>query len=926
MTQVKSEQHPWIYDAFLSYSHASDAQTVRELRASIERFGRPFLRARSFLVWHDRASLSMTDALWHEIASALDQSRNLLVILSPDAAKSPWVHREVKHFLIEKPRARVGLILSQGRTPWTDGEDVLDAADCAVSKNLFELFSADGDQPNVIDLRPYRAANGTLRKKSAAYEELIASIAASISGRRKDELYGAHLRSLRRRLAVLIGMVVLLAVLAGLAYWSALRATRQKQIERAGRATALAARPGREREALQAAIPPAAWALAQHWGAPAQTTEGIVAAIDAELRSRELSGHSGDVMEGLFAPDGGTVVTASSDGTAKVWTGDGRLRSTLPKADAPLDAAAFAHDGQLVATATTEGSITIWETDGWSARSSFSCDCRRPRSMTFSPDDSELLVACESGQTTSWGLDGVAGRIHLKGHYADYSPDGTRIATAVTPQHGGDTVVVWESQTRLHERTFDDVVHSVAFHPTQDGVLLVAWDRYAGIWDTRTNGLQTFSHPERVERARFSPDGARIVTASSDGTRLWDTDGTMRDLLIAHRRYMISAMFSPDGERVLTTGGDGSARIWSPRATQALRRFGQKGPRIRWAGADAGALVSLDVDGAIRLLAKGTDAPRLLIARAVGVTLDPRRNRVVAVDRDGEVSTYESTSGRQLALAPGDGRSLWRARFSPDRARYIGVRSDGTAFLGQTDAGSPPKEVGDGALSKIRDALFCGDGTRIVTESSDGAVALLDGVSGRVDAKFPGCKSAPVAVDCTQDGARVFAACSDGRTFLWSGTSAKIVATLAVGAPAKAAAFSPDGQQLVVGDIDGDLLVFGARTGACIDVLSPHAKSVTHLAYAANGDRFLSSSEDGTVRVWEEGSHELMATLRVAEQDALYADFTREDGEELIVGDGGGGSSLFSIAPRSLISRGCDLLRGTPAFGLVRDDCARVAK
>src|SRR4030095_2865687 len=105
MTQIKSGQHPRIYDAFLSYSHASDAQTVRELRASIERFGRPFLRARSFLVWHDRASLSMTDALWREIASALDQSQNLLVILSPDAAKSPWVHREVEHFLIGKPRA-----------------------------------------------------------------------------------------------------------------------------------------------------------------------------------------------------------------------------------------------------------------------------------------------------------------------------------------------------------------------------------------------------------------------------------------------------------------------------------------------------------------------------------------------------------------------------------------------------------------------------------------------------------------------------------------------------------------------------------------------------------------------------------------------------------------------------------------------------
>ena len=922
---VEEGGHAWIYDAFLSYSHTSDAQTVRELRASIESFGRPFFRSRSFLVWHDRANLSMSDALWNEIAAALDQSRSLLVILSPAAAKSPWVNREVEHFLIEKDRARVGLVLSQGRTPWTDGKDVLNATDCAVSKNLFDLFSAGGDQPNVIDLRPYREPNGTLRKKSETYEELIASIAASISGRRKDELYGAHLRSLRRRVVVLFGMFVLFALLSCVAYWYALRATRQEQIERAGRATALAARPGHEREALQAAIPPAVWALGQY-KAPAQTTEGIVAAIDAELRSRELSGHSGEVVEGLFAPDGRTVVTASSDKTVRVWTGDGRLRSTLHTADAPIEAAAFAHDGTLFATATTEGSITIWETDGWAARPSFSCGCRRPRSLVFSPDDSELLVACEGGQTASWSLEGVAGRVRVEGHYADYSPHGTRIATAVASRDGRDTVVVWESQARVHERAFEDAVHSVAFHPTLDGVLLVTWDRYAGIWNTRTNQLQTFSHPERVERARFSPDGARIVTASADGTRLWDSDGTMRDLLIAHRRYIISATFSPDGEQVLATGGDGTARIWSPRATQARARFGQGGPRIRWVGADAAELVSLDVDGAVRILAIGTDAPRVLIARAVGVTVDPRHNRVIAVDQDGGISTYESTSGRQLAFASGDGRPLWRASFSPDRARYIGVRSDRTAFLAQTDRGSPSKEVGDGALSEIHDAVFCGDGTRLVTASSSGEVALVDGATGRVDARFPVQGSTPTAVDCTRDGARVLAAHSDGRTLLWNGASAGIVATLPVRAPAKAAAFSPNGRRLVVGDIDGDLLVFDARSGTRIAVLSPHAKSVTHLAYAANGDRFLSSSEDGTVRVWEEGSNELMATLRVADQDALYADFTRADGEELIVGDGGGGASLFSIAPRSLLPRGCGLLRGTPAFELVQDECAPFAK
>src|SRR6185436_652293 len=120
----------------------------------------------------------------------------------------------------------------------------------------------------------------------------------------------------------------------------------------------------------------------------------------------------------------------------------------------------------------------------------------------------------------------------------------------------------------------------------------------------------------------------------------------------------------------------GTARLWSPRATQAVTRFGEEGPPIRWVGGDAGALVSLDVDGAVRLLVIGTDSPHVLIDRAVGATLESRHGRVIAVDRDGGISTYESTSGRRLALASGYGRPLWRARFSPDRARYVGVRSD----------------------------------------------------------------------------------------------------------------------------------------------------------------------------------------------------------------------------------------------------------
>jgi WD40 repeat protein len=69
------------------------------------------------------------------------------------------------------------------------------------------------------------------------------------------------------------------------------------------------------------------------------------------------------------------------------------------------------------------------------------------------------------------------------------------------------------------------------------------------------------THESNVVLAQFSPDGRRVVTASSDRTaRVWDaaTGKPVGELLTQVR----SAWFSPDGQRVLTTSWNWIARVW----------------------------------------------------------------------------------------------------------------------------------------------------------------------------------------------------------------------------------------------------------------------------------------------------------------------------------------------------------------------------
>jgi hypothetical protein len=91
------------YDAFVSYSHALDGALARALQIGLERFAKPWYRPRALRVFRDTASLSANPGLWSSIQNALASSAWLVLMASPDAARSPWVDREVAWWL-EKNR------------------------------------------------------------------------------------------------------------------------------------------------------------------------------------------------------------------------------------------------------------------------------------------------------------------------------------------------------------------------------------------------------------------------------------------------------------------------------------------------------------------------------------------------------------------------------------------------------------------------------------------------------------------------------------------------------------------------------------------------------------------------------------------------------------------------------------------------------
>ena len=65
------------------------------------------------------------------------------------------------------------------------------------------------------------------------------------------------------------------------------------------------------------------------------------------------------------------------------------------------------------------------------------------------------------------------------------------------------------------------------------------------------------------------------------------------------------------------------------------------------------------------------------------------------------------------------------------------------------------------------------------------------------------------------------------------------------------ARFSVDGAQLICGSPSGEILWFDMQSGRLVRRLSGHEAGVLSIALGADGKRLISSSDDGTVRLWD---------------------------------------------------------------------------
>ncbi len=230
------------------------------------------------------------------------------------------------------------------------------------------------------------------------------------------------------------------------------------------------------------------------------------------------------------SPDGNRLVSASDDGTSKVFYPQSGQGSLLLEANSwGINDARFTHNGRYILTAGDDGAIRAWDAHNGKHLFKMMGHQGWVRNLAISHNNRYAISGGDDNTVRIWDLASGSLQMTLLGHTdwvtdVDFKPDGSRVASSSKDS----SIIIWNSQS--------------------------------GKMINYING-----HKGQVNTVNYSPDGNTILSSSKDGTfRVWDSStGEQEEVVVApDHKYFRTAFFGPGGNRIITTDSEGETSVW----------------------------------------------------------------------------------------------------------------------------------------------------------------------------------------------------------------------------------------------------------------------------------------------------------------------------------------------------------------------------
>lgn len=942
------------YYAFLSYRHADNReegrcwatwlhQAIETYQVPPELVGKPNqlgekIPERIYPVFRDEEELSTDSSLSDAIVRALDRSRFLLVLCSPNAVLSPYVAQEIDHFKACGGSARIIAVILDGEpnASWdlAKRDDGYAATDECFPLPLQFEYNEAGErteqraEPIAADFRTdldgrseqgwtsneaYRrhlkrrgtASGQEIQKKVEAYQQqrhlmvlkIIAGILAVPLGEltRRDQQHQLALQQQRaRKLRYWLGAMTVLAVLAVcagvLAFFQRQAAIESEMVAREQRDSALETQSrfltDLARQAMSEGHYDRALLLALNaspglYGGERPSIDNHQVLYQAAVQQNKIAilGNDDQVTYAGISPDGRTIVTASREGEARVWDAlSGEKRHQLTQAGA-IYSASFSSDGRRIALASADGNTSVWDLHtgarGYGTKLASSAILAR-----LSPDGNRLLSASLEGDASIVSVDSgdTLSRLdHGRAlvNHAVFGPDGHLLVTAT--QDGALRVFDSRSGEILTGYRQDWPFVSVQFDSAGQRLLARA-DRHVFLFRVNRTGeltlIDVLGRSTRITDASFSLDGSLLAISAKDG------DVTLHSTLSGKQPLPPLKHESA----VLSVGFSGAHTLVTGTQSGHIRFWdtttGQPGH-------------SIDADQPVSQVEFGL-AESALLTRSPGnsVTLwNPaagRPTQSASVAGGARTLALSDDAGLIALGSAAGGVALWRVP-SNEPLVEMPLHSQPVVSLKFDPTGRLLLSAADDGELRLLSL------SNLAQSGSLASAALLDSTAldgtGRVS-----------HVQFSADGEYLAIASTNGLVRLWQTKSPQLLAEFGheSGQRVRSSGFDTSSTRLVTCGDDSTVRVWDIRREESVHTFR-HDDDVTNCSFSPDGNWVASSSWDGSARLWPLGHNEQGGWTLEHDAAVEHVAF-RADGKALVTVSQAGTARLWSLADRTLIA------------------------
>jgi WD40 repeat protein len=403
--------------------------------------------------------------------------------------------------------------------------------------------------------------------------------------------------------------------------------------------------------------------------------------------------HRDGVSSAKFSPDGRFIVTASLDGTARLWLAD--TLQPLPlnpilRDNQRLTDADFSPDARQIVTTGVDGVIRIWDLAGIATE---------PPVVPYgvSEDGSRFFVVTNNSVvfTDSLTEKPCGPSIHLTAppQKIILSPGG-RFAAIITQLPPSKTwhLQIWDLETAQPvgpDLPDPNSLCKIALSANGQYLLTFA-DNIVQSWDV-INGTALSGpllHHDAVYSSMFNPDGTKFATIIANQIEIRETlAGRLCFAPLIFSQPLHSAQFSPDGSRLVGS-------CWDPFYTKCYAQV--------WS-ANNGKAIGL---------------PLIHGDGVLDASFSPDGNRVVTASEDFTATVWDSITGRRLISPVEHEEKVRTANFSLDGAWFVTASADKTARVWSAQTGdplTPPLRH----LTELTNAVFLPNGLRILTRDGN---------------------------------------------------------------------------------------------------------------------------------------------------------------------------------------------------------------